>query len=58
VQRLNSHSNVVHNSPMQFHSVMSNVNRQGPAYGTTDENGEPISVKGHLTELEVLLYSA
>lgn len=36
---------------------MSNVSRQGPAYGTTDENGEPISVKGHLTELEVILFS-
>jgi|SanBayMetagenome_1026888.scaffolds.fasta_scaffold68322_2 hypothetical protein len=34
---------------------MSNVSRTGPAYGTTDENGEPISVKGHLTELEVIL---
>ena len=53
VQRLNSHTNVVNQSPAHFQSVMSNISRQGPAYGTNDEHGEPISVKGHLTDLEV-----
>jgi hypothetical protein len=29
------------------------ANRVGPAYGTTNDAGEAISVKGHLHELEV-----
>ena len=31
------------------------ANRVGPAYGTVNDNGEAISVKGHLHELEVTL---
>ena len=44
---------------MDYSSVMSTrqPNTNGPTYGSTNEFGEPITVKSHLQDLEVSLYS-
>ena len=57
-QRLSNYRTVVQNQPaVNYSQVLSqtSVNRVGPAYGTVNDNGEAISVKGHLHELEVTL---
>ena len=47
---------VIQKKPATFKSTLGSQNsspRRQIAYGTTDANGEPISVKGHLHDLEV-----
>ncbi len=57
-QRLSQYKTVVQNQPaINYSSVLSTNSRAGPDYGTVGEYGEPISVKGHLTELEVSSFS-
>jgi hypothetical protein len=55
---LSNYRTVVQNQPaVNYSQVLSqtSANRVGPAYGTVNDNGEAISVKGHLHELEVTL---
>lgn len=55
-QRLSQYGSVVQSQPAQFKSVMSTTHKAPLPYGTTDKDGEPISVKGHLQDLEVSTY--
>lgn len=53
-QRLSNYKTVVQQTPAQYRSVMgstalgTNNGKPTPAYGTTNDNGEVVSVKGHL----------
>ena len=56
--RLSNYKTVVQQTPAQYRSVIAsaagtNNNKPTPAYGTTNDNGEVVSVKGHLQDLEV-----
>ena len=54
-QRLSQYGSVVNQQPAQFKSVIGSgaSTKAALPYGTTDKDGEPISVKGHLQDLEV-----
>jgi hypothetical protein len=53
-QRLSQYGSVVQTQPAKFKSVLGGdaTVKQPLPYGTTDKDGEPISVKGHLQDLE------
>lgn len=58
-QSIKNEGPIINKNPATFKSTLGSQQpspKRGVAYGTTDSNGEPISVKGHLHDLEVSLF--